>query len=281
MSDDVRRAIRAMGAQFTPEVIGQTQALYAPLVPRPDASRVERDLAYGPDPRHRLDVFRPAAGESGAPVVVFVHGGGFIGGDKGAEGAPYYNNVGAWAAGQGFVGVNITYRLAPAHPWPAGAEDLGLAVDWLRTHRADPVKIVVAGQSAGAAHVASYLALSPHPPVAGAAMFSGLYDVVNLEHAPMEHAYYGTDPARFAAQSSLAGLVESDIPCLFTVCEFDPPKFQAQARLLIEAWWAAKGALPRLIQLTDHNHLSSVSQIGSASDTLGPELAAFVRRVAT
>ena len=55
------------------------------------------------------------------PVLVFVHGGGFTGGNKSTPGSPFYDNVPLWAARNGLVGVNITYRLAPQHPWPAGA----------------------------------------------------------------------------------------------------------------------------------------------------------------
>ena len=97
-----------------------------------------------------------------APVLVFVHGGGFVMGDKGAPDAPFYNNVGLWAARSGCIGVTMTYRLAPAAPWPAGSEDVGAAVQFL--HEAverwggDPKSIFLMGQSAGAVHVAGYVA---------------------------------------------------------------------------------------------------------------------------
>jgi acetyl esterase/lipase len=279
-------AMRALGAQFNPDVIQKTLGFYAPRVERPDEMRVVRDLSYGPDARHRLDLFRPQGQAGNRPVLVFVHGGGFVGGDKGAPEAAFYNNVGAWAAAQGFVGVNVTYRLAPAHPWPAGAQDLAQAVEWLKAnigqHGGDPAQIVLVGQSAGGSHVAGYLA-GHHggtADVAGAVMMSAMYDVVNLEHAEMENAYYGTDPSRFAAQSSLKGLIASAIPQLFTVCELEPAKFQMQAKRLVDDWTAAKGALPPLIQLLDHNHLSIIAQVGTPHDTFGPELAAFVRKAA-
>ena len=93
---------------------------------------------------------------------MFVHGGGFVRGDKHIPGSPQYDLVGAWAVRHGYVGVTMTYRLAPGHVWPAGAEDVAAAVGWLQRNIAayggDPGKIVVAGNSAGAVHVASYVA---------------------------------------------------------------------------------------------------------------------------
>jgi triacylglycerol lipase len=287
MSQDLRARIRAIGRDMVPQMFVDTAALFAPLALKPDAAAgVERDIAYGADARHKLDLFKPAAGGSGLPVLVYVHGGGFVQGDKGGPDAPFYSNIGAWAVREGFIGVTITYRLAPDHPWPAGAEDVGAAVDWLRTHIADhggdPARIFVAGQSAGAAHVASYVAMTrlhgDGPPIAGAIMLSGLYDVPKLQHSPYEHAYFGTDASRFAAQSSLPGLIASDIPCLFTVAEYDPFNFQKQAALVVQDWFAAKGEWPRMLFLPDGNHMTGAIGIGRDGDPLSVEIAAFVRK---
>jgi acetyl esterase/lipase len=285
LDNAIRKRIRQMGPVMGPEIVSGSMALFAPLAlrPTPDICSVERDVFYGPDQRHRLNIFRPASGGGPRPIVVYIHGGGFIGGDKGAETAPFYNNVGAWAAKEGYLGVTMTYRLAPAYPWPAGAEDVARAVSWLIEHGAghggDPSRIFLIGQSAGAAHIASFLA-APRlhgrtPPVAGAIMFSGIYDVVRLKHGPFENAYYGTDPSRFAEQSSLSGLIETEIPCLFTAAEYDPPLFQTQTALLAEAWFAAKSALPHLLYLPDGNHMSAALSIGTG-DALEGEIAAFI-----
>jgi triacylglycerol lipase len=225
-------------------------------------------------------VFVPSAGVAQAPVLVFVHGGGFIMGDKGAPDAPFYNNVGLWAARSGCIGVTMTYRLAPAAPWPAGSEDVGAAVRFLRDGVArwggDPNHIFLMGQSAGAVHVAGYVATASHGDIAGAIMVSGLYDVVRATRNPFQAAYYGEDALRFAEQSTLGRLAETAIPCLYTVSEFDPADFQRQAAWVVEAHAGRQGRWPRVIQLTGHNHLSSVLQIGSAMDTLGPDLLRFI-----
>ncbi len=191
-----------------------------------------RILAYGPHERHRLDLFRAEdhAGEP-RPVFVFVHGGGFMGGDKRMPGPPFYDNVMLWAARNGMVGVNITYSLAPEFTWPAGSDDLAAAIDWVRAniaeHGGDPGRIFVAGTSAGAVHVAGYV-VGPYgaaEAVKGAILLSCLFDLKTCEQNPMRDAYFGTDESRFEAMSTLKGLTETSVPVLVTLAEYDPIDF--------------------------------------------------------
>jgi triacylglycerol lipase len=287
--DKVFARLRALGDEFTPEQIAATRELFAPLVPRPAAgAQVHRDLRYGPDARNRLDVFTSGANGPARAVVVFVHGGGFIMGDKGDANAPFFNNFGAWAVREGFVGVTLTYRLAPDHVWPSGGEDLQRAVDWLKASIAvyggDPRRIVLAGQSAGATHVASYLAGQgcsgdSGPGVAAAALFSGVFDLPIADRNGPNAAYYGADASLYAERSTVKALGSATTPCLFTVSELDPAQFHRQAAAVVNARLAATGRTPELMWLAGHNHVSSVMQLGCDVDTLGPPLARFVRRV--
>ncbi len=288
MSTEVFAAIRKLGMELTPPMIEGSMGVYAPLVPRPDPTvcKVERDLVYGPDARHRLDVFQPvSAGAHLRPVVAFVHGGGFVRGDKGAPDAPFYNNVGVWAVQNGLVGVTLTYRLAPGATWPAGPQDVASAVEWLgenvSRYGGDPARIFVMGQSAGAAHVAGYVAghhgQKPGTRIAGAMMMSGLYDLLALKLGPFEEAYFGSDRSRIAAASTVEALANTELPCLFSVAELDPHTFQNQAIRLVDAHWAAKGRWPRMLYLHGHNHISPMLQLGSRVDTLGHELLEFIR----
>lgn len=293
MATDVFAAIRALGTEIAPPMLQGSQALFAPFAPRatPETCAVERDIAYGPDARHRLDVFYPPrnssrAAASARPVLVFVHGGGFVGGDKGAADAPFYSNVGVWAVQSGLIGVTLTYRLAPGARWPAGAEDVARALEWLAANAArfggNPQRLILIGQSAGAVHVAGCVAghhgRSAAPPLAGAIMLSGVYDLLALQHSPFEEAYYGSDRGRFAEASTLERLTRTDVPCLFTVSELDPPSFQRQAARVVENWWAARGQWPRMLYQQGHNHISPILQLGTSWDTLGGELMAFIRR---
>jgi triacylglycerol lipase len=284
---DMQAQLRALGRDFTPEQIEKTRDLYIPVALRatPDFCTVTRDHAYGSDPRQRLDVFVPAKGGAGLPVVAFVHGGGFIGGDKGGADAPFHNHFGAWAVRAGFVGVTITYRLAPASVWPSGAEDMAAAVAWLRVniagHGGDPGKIFLIGQSAGASHIASYLAREETREAAAASLraavlLSGVYDVARAERNLQNNSYYGEDASRFAAQSSLEGLARTSVPLLLTVSELEPAQFQRQAAWAVERIVAAKDRWPAFFWLRGHNHLSPILQIGSAHDDLGPKLASMI-----
>lgn len=283
MNPEIVQKLAALGADITPQMIGGTAGVFGPLIPPlPERALVARDLAYGPDERHLLDIIAPA-GAKDAPVLVFVHGGGFVMGNKTTPDSPFYDNIPGFAARSELVGVNMTYRLAPAHRWPSGADDMALAVDWLRAHvgayGGDPARIYLMGQSAGAVHVASYLA-HREARIAGAIMLSGLFDLASAEHNPMHEAYYGDDRSSYPAMSNAAGLLASPVPQMFTVSQFDPPDFQKQAGALAAAWSAAKGEFPRLSLLRGHNHLSPAVSIGSSEDSLGPEILRFIAETA-
>ena len=288
MTPEMRAQLEAFGRDLTPDLLGGTNKLFAAMNAGVDpATNVTRDLSYGHDERHRLDVFA-RDGLAGAPVLVFVHGGGFVMGDKHTEGSPFYSNVGDLAARQGWVGVTMTYRLAPAHKFPSGAEDLAAAVRWLRDNVAqyggDPDGIVLSGQSAGAAHVASYVAhkrfhVAEGGGIAGAMMMSGIYDTLNTTPNDFHRAYYGEERAMWGPASMQAGLINSEIPLLFTVSEFDPMDFQVAAARLAGEWGTAKGEFPRLHYLAGHNHLSPALSLGSPERETEELVAEFVRRV--
>jgi acetyl esterase/lipase len=272
---------------LTPELIDATTKQYALLhsIAPPADVAIASDERYGPHERQRLDVFRPRLGAR-RPVLLFVHGGGFDGGDKALPGTPFYGNVGIWTARNGMLGVVMTYRLAPGHPWPAGAEDVGAAVRWVHANAerygADPTRIFAMGHSAGAAHLADYIAQrSLHgadgPGIAGAILVSGVYDTRTLPGGP-NRAYYGEDPALWAERSALPGLCDASLPLLVAVAEYDPPKFESQALELLAALHKARAQSPRFVRLPGHNHISIVLHIGTAENTLGAEILEFVEQ---
>ena len=94
--------------------IETTAAAFDPLMKAApqDGVTVQKNLSYGEDARQVLDVFAKP-GISNAPVVIFIHGGAYVRGDRDVYGGAYYGNIAAWFARQGMVGVNATYRLAP------------------------------------------------------------------------------------------------------------------------------------------------------------------------
>ena len=296
MDTTLRRKLQALGRDVSPTLLQETRALFAELHRDVDAraANVRRDLDYGPDPRHRLDVFEPGAGAPGVtanarrPVLIFVHGGGFVMGDKTTPGSPFYDNVGHWAAARGWIGVTMTYRLAPAHPWPSGAEDVGAAVRWVLANiedfGGDPDSVFLMGQSAGAVHAASFIAFPAFQGprgsgLAGAVLLSGIYDLPSADRNDVLAAYFGADDRVYAERSSLPGLVQTDLPLLTTVAELDGDDFQRQAALYVATSAKVRQRYPRMQYLSGHNHLSGVLQIGSPIDTLGPEIERFVAAV--
>jgi len=281
-----RSAIAAMGGELSPGMLEAVQALYAveqQALAR-DWPAAAVDCAYGPHERHRLDVYRPQK-DAPAPVLLWVHGGGFLRGDKGDATRWPNAHAGRMAAALGMVGVAINYRLAPDHGWPAGGEDVLAAVAWCRGHIAelggDPQRIVLAGTSAGAAHVATALQLDAAPAgLRGAVLLSGLYGLTPFDD-PRDRAYFGEDAAQHPAMASLPALLGSELPLMFAGAEFDPPRFQAEFVGLLEAWLKRRGHLPPAWVGRGHNHFSLAYHLGTADRRLSDEIVAFVREVAS
>lgn len=280
----------ATDLQFLGRVVNtqETGALYAPLQQKePYAGvRVSRDQRYGPDAkRNLLDVFTPEPAGALRPVLIFVHGGAFVGGARRVGESPFYDNILLWAVRNGMVGVNTTYRRAPQHPWPAAQEDLAAAIAWVRkniaTSGGDPNRIYLMGHSAGAAHVAQYVGhpqfhVGPEGGIAGAIMVSGIFDPSTASVNPPLQAYFGNDAAVYAQRSALPGMAASRIPMLLAYAELDPPDFQQQAAQA-EAALCAAGRCAPLLQLRGHSHMSEVYAINTPDTALTDAIRAFVR----
>lgn len=276
---DIRQAIAALGTSLGPDVLIRCRALFdadqSALVLGQPVSQA--DIAYGPHDRHRLDLYQ-TQGDGLAPILVFVHGGGFLKGDKGgAEDWPNAN-VGRMAAQAGFLGVVINYRLAPDHAWPAGSEDVASVVDWLKAHAAehggDPDRIVLVGTSAGAVHVAGYLKLAGARDIRATILLSGLYGYTPLDERDM--LYYG-DPALYPDRMPLEAVAATDLPLLLACAEFDPPRFQAEFLGLMQDRLSRHGIMPRGYIHSGHNHYSMAMHLGTADRRLADEICAFVR----
>lgn len=122
------------------------------------------DIAYGEDPAQQsLDVYRPkeAEGEK-LPVIVSVHGGGWVYGDK-----ERYQFYCMQLAQHGFAVVNFTYRLAPENKFPASLEDTNAVFHWLLDHADeydfDTDHVFAVGDSAGAHNLSLYSCICTNP----------------------------------------------------------------------------------------------------------------------
>jgi acetyl esterase/lipase len=108
----------------------------------------------------RVLIYRPARRQLPSPVVLWVHGGGFVFGTPQADHA----RCSAYADAVGAVVVSVDYRLAPETPFPAALDDVDAALRWVRASagelEVDPERLVLAGASAGAGLVASLAQLA-------------------------------------------------------------------------------------------------------------------------
>ena len=114
------------------------------------------DIAYGPDSKWNvLDVYRPRGAEGKLPVIIDVHGGGWIYGDK-----EVYQFYCMSLAQRGFAVVNYTYRLAPEYIFPSSMEDTDNVVRFVLSHAEeygfDLDNVFLVGDSAGAHMVCMY-----------------------------------------------------------------------------------------------------------------------------
>jgi len=127
-------------------------------VPPTNVEAVE-NVSYGScDKWHLLDLYRPKDAEGKLPVLLNIHGGAWVYGDKKVY-APYC----MYLATQGFAVVNASYRLAPKHTFPAPLEDVGAMVEWVVDHAEeyglDVSNLFFVGDSAGAHLATAYTAV--------------------------------------------------------------------------------------------------------------------------
>ncbi len=152
------------------------------------ANAAASDIAYGPHPRQRLDVYAPSGDDRGRPVVVVFYGGSWNSGSK-----RDYAFLGAALASRGLIAVIADYRLVPEVRFPAFLDDGALAVVWARQHArsfgGDAERLFLLGHSAGAYNAvmlaldARYLqkAGAPVSAIKGVVGLAGPYDFLPLD----------------------------------------------------------------------------------------------------
>jgi acetyl esterase/lipase len=148
-----------------------------------------RNVTYATAGTHTLtcDVYRGGDAPTGCPVLLQIHGGGWVLGSKDEQGLPLMNRL----VREGWVCVAVNYRLSPRATFPDHLIDVKRAIAWIREHIAeyggDPSFVVVTGGSAGG-HLAALTALTANDPeyqpgfedvdtaVDGCVAFYGVYD---------------------------------------------------------------------------------------------------------
>lgn len=162
-AEAIRRQVGSLAIQGLFQGASRVGQLFPNANPERHNIEVIRDIAYQPtgDAAHTLDIYRPRdynASGTQLPVVFYIHGGGFRILSKDTHWV-----MALWFAKQGYIVVNINYRLAPQNPFPAAIEDTCTAYIWTinNVHRfgGNPERIIIAGESAGA-NLATSLTIS-------------------------------------------------------------------------------------------------------------------------
>jgi len=143
------RRLRSAAAAAFFEGLAAAGRLHPAASPKRHGVEVERNILYGPHHDwNQLDIYRPIHRPKPWPVVFYVHGGAFHLLSKDTHWL-----MGLVFARFGYLVVNISYRLAPQHPYPAAIEDTCRAYTWMAEHvrdlGGDPTRVAVAGESAG------------------------------------------------------------------------------------------------------------------------------------
>ena len=162
LGENYRGDIPAQRQGVLREGIESSQWLHPFRMPRPGVM-VHRDIAYGEHGvRNQLDVYQPVTPrEGGFPVLLQVHGGAWMIGEKQQQGLPLMYHL----AQRGWLCVACNYRLSPKDAFPAHIIDVKRSIAWIREHAAEyggnPDFLAITGGSAGG-HLSSLAALTPN-----------------------------------------------------------------------------------------------------------------------
>ncbi len=162
LGDDYRdHVVQSLRSRFASAPKARSIATVWPFK-RPDVERI-RNIAYHTEGRHKLelDIYRHESAPANAPVLVYVHGGGWVIGNKGQQGLVTVNHL----ASRGWVCASINYRLSPRATFPDHLVDVKRAIRWVKANIAnyggDPSFVMIAGGSAGA-HLSALATLTPN-----------------------------------------------------------------------------------------------------------------------
>ena len=241
----------------------------------PAGTRLVPDISYGPDPAQRFDVYvstRPAAGTAPAPVIFFVHGGGWSRGDK-TNGRVVEPKVAHWVD-EGYVVISANYRMLPT-PVAQQADDVAAAIAFAQAQAGlwggDPKRFILMGHSAGAHLVAligagAPTATRPQPWRGAVLLDSAALDVpaiMNNRHLGLYDRAFGADPRQWTSLSPIAQLARATPPML-AVCSSRRRESCGQADR-----FAAKanglGGHVRVLR-EDLSHMEINATLGAGSD---------------
>lgn len=239
--------------------------------------RHELDVPYGKDPKQRMDLYFPTAKAANAPVLLFLHGGGFREGDR-----KQYGYVGEPFAKHGIITVVASYRLTPGFTYPAQPDDTKAIVAWIHKNIAryggDPNAIYISGHSAGAiltADVGADLAWLdalkvPRSAVRGIVPISGSYDLrgsKRLEYLPTPEA-----------EEKASALLHVNAPAPVAIVAYGSleERLKEPSAALVKAL-AAKGIKAKTLNLEGKDHATAVWELSDENSTLTKAILSMIQ----
>lgn len=173
----------------------------------------------------------------------------------------------------------MSYRLAPANPWPSGARDVAAATSWLHQNAdlfgGNRDELVAVGYSVGAFHVASLLV---HPEfqiansdVAAAVLVSGIYRA-SADASAEEKSYFGADTSQYDQRSAFPGILDIETPLLLAWSTQDPPRLVAESETLKQRLCNSETHCPHTTVLGYRESLASMFADKSGDGLARPTL---------
>ncbi|KAG2418896.1 hypothetical protein HFD88_001998 [Aspergillus terreus] len=298
LSKEIQDFVAQFGNTWNLDVNAQCEKFFEErqaAEPAPSSLKVEKAVHYGPDPRHRLDIYWKSHQDASLkkPVVVYFHGGGFRAGDN--DISPHiHSNIAKYFALHGTVAVLATYRLLPEAQFPSGIEDATSALAWIKSHvdvyGGNAEQVFALGQSSGGAHLAMALfsgALEKQGAVPWGMMLQSAplwYDLSQARRRANMVAYYATeDDDELLLKSALGhfgGYKGQGGPELFlSVGEFDSEEIVRGNLMFLEKYVQTLKRMPRFEMLMGHNHISYALAMGLEGDEIGPRVLAWIKSV--
>lgn len=254
--------------------------------PRAEPAQV---ISYGADSRQGVDYY-PATNAQRAPLILFIHGGGWAFGDRGQA----VQSKPAWFTSHGYAFASAGYRVLPEAPVESQARDVAAAIQAMRRDAArlgfDPERIVLMGHSAGA-HLAALVSTDPAYGIADLTAIKGVilldgagYDVARnmagdrVEAAMLYRNAFGDDVARQRALSPVTHAAAPNAPAWLILHVADRPASAEQSRLLGQALLNARASVDVVgVANTDHGRLNR--EIGAPGDVATSEIEQFLARI--
>jgi acetyl esterase/lipase len=220
-------------------------------------------------------------------VLLFVAGESFAADNPAPDAQdPMRDAAMCFAARNGMVGVRVSYRLAPANPWPSGARDVAAAASWVHENAdlfgGSRDEIVAVGYSVGAFHVASLLA---HPEfqdtdseLAAAVLVSGIYHA-GADATAAEKSYFGADANQYDQRSAFPGILNIETPLLLAWSAQDPLRLVSEGETLKHRLCNSATHCPHTTVLGYRKSLASVFEADASGGGLAQPTLELVREI--